>query len=237
MGPSPGGNWKAGHYLLLLLGLYAFVVTLGFSLRGRQLSALRAEVGRAKEALLWAPEGYRLPIPGACLPSRSENLPGAPRPYRKGVNTGFVFVQGDACVPILKGTGVVAAATGEVVKAQSSYTPLTPEGERALLERVKNGASKEDMDLIRGLEVWIRHKDGRISVYAHLERVYPGLEVGMRLLRGDPVGYVGRTGLDPGYRLLFELWEGEPDEGRFFGQGLEKEALLEEARAFFGLAR
>ncbi|MER3425982.1 MAG: M23 family peptidase [Thermus sp.] len=233
MGPFPGGNWKAGHYLLLLLGLYALVVTLGFALRGRQLSALRAEVGRAKEALFWAPEGYRLPIPGACLPSRPENLPNAPRPYRKGVNPGFIFVQGDACVPVLRGTGVVAAATGEVVKAETAHTPLSPEEKKALLDRVKGGATPEDMDLIRGLEVWIRHKDGRISVYAHLESVYPGLKVGMRLRRGDPIGYVGQTGLAPSARLLFELWEGRPDEGRFFGQGLGKEALLQSARALF----
>jgi murein DD-endopeptidase MepM/ murein hydrolase activator NlpD len=229
--------WKPGHYLLLALGLYALVVTLGFSSRGRQLAALRAEVGRVREALLWAPEGYRLPLPGACLPRRPENLPNAPRPYRKGVNAGFVFVTGDACVPVLPGTGVVAAATGEVVKAEADYTPLSPEEEKALLERVKEGAGPEEMDRIRGREVWIRHKDGRISVYAHLDRLYPGLEVGARVRRGDPIGYVGRTGLAPSSRLLFELWEGRPDEGRFFGQGLAGEALLEAARALFGLPK
>ncbi|MEZ0321489.1 MAG: M23 family peptidase, partial [Thermus sp.] len=36
--------WKPGHYLLLALALYSLVVTLGFSLRGRQLAGLRQEV-------------------------------------------------------------------------------------------------------------------------------------------------------------------------------------------------
>ena len=92
------------------------------------------------------------------------------------------------------------------------------------------------MDLLRGLEIWIRHPDGRTSVYAHLEGPYPGLKVGQRVYRGDPVGYVGSTGLAGGTpRLLFEIWEGEPDRGRFLFQGLSREELLEEAKAFFRL--
>lgn len=229
-------GWKPGHYLLLALALYALVVTLAFSARGRQVGALRAEVASLRARLEAAPEGYRLPLPGACLPARAENLPGAPRPYRKGVNAGFVFLQGDACVPVVAGMGVVAAATGEVVRVEEAYEELTPEAFRALLERVKGGAGPEEMDLLKGLEVWVRHPDGRIAVYAHLRAPYPGLRVGQRVRRGDPIGYLGNTGLGGGApRLLFEVWEGEPERSPFLFQGLGLEEVRAKAKAFFGL--
>ncbi len=229
-------NLKPGHYLLLALFLYASVVTLGFSLRGRQLAALRQEVGRLSQEALLAPEGYRLPLPGACLPSRAENLPNAPRPYRKGVSAGFVFLNGDACVPVVRGMGVVAAQGGEVVKVEAAHEEPSPEAWRALLERVKEGASPEDMDLLRGLEVWVRHPDGRTTVYAHLQAPYPGLKVGDRVSRGDALGYLGNTGLQGGApRLLFEVWEGEPGRSPFLFQGLKGEDLLRQAKAFFRL--
>ncbi|WP_038058625.1 M23 family metallopeptidase [Thermus amyloliquefaciens] len=229
-------DWKPGHYLLLALALYALVVTLGFSQRGRQLSSLRQEVRVLGQKAAWAPEGYLLPLPGACLPARPENLPGAPRPYRKGVSAGFVFIGGDACVPVVRGMGVVAAFGGEVVKVEAGYKEPSPEEYQGLLEAVREGASPEQMDLLRGLEVWIRHPDGRTSVYAHLEAPYRGLKVGQRVFRGDPIGHVGNTGLMGGApRLLFEIWEGEPDRGKYLFQGLKGEALLREAKAFFGL--
>jgi hypothetical protein len=229
-------NLKPGHYLLLALALYALVVTLGFALRGGQLHALREEVSLLRQKVALVPEGYRLPLPGACLPSRPENLPGAPRPYRKGVSAGFVFVNGDACVPVVRGMGVVAAQAGEVVKVEEAYQELSPEAWQALLERVKEGASPEDMDLLRGLEVHVRHSDGRTSVYAHLQAPYPGLKVGDRVSRGDPIGYLGNTGRRGGpSRLLFEVWEGEPDGSAFLFQGLDKEELLRQAKAFFSV--
>lgn len=228
--------WKPGHYLLLLLALYALVVSLGFLARGRQLAALRQEVQALSQKALFAPEGYRLPLPGACLPVRPEHLPGAPRAYRKGVNAGFVFQAGDACVPVVRGMGVVAAFGGEVVKVDRGHQEPSPEAYRALLERVREGAGPAEMDLLRGLEVWLRHPDGRTSVYAHLEAPYSNLSPGQRVLRGDPIGYLGNTGLMGGApRLLFELWEGEPDRGRFLFQGLDRKALLREAKAFFRL--
>ncbi len=228
--------WKPGHYLLLALALYALVVSLGFSLRGRQLAALRQEVGVLRPQAAWGPGGYLLPLPGACLPTRPENLPGAPRPYRKGVSAGFVFIQGDACVPVVRGMGVVAAASGEVVKVEGDYREPSPEAYQKLLEEVRNGASPEQMDLLRGLEVWIRHPDGRTSVYAHLQAPYRKLKVGQRVHRGDPIGYVGNTGLLGGApRLLVEVWEGEPDRGRFLFQGLSGEELVRKAKAFFHL--
>ncbi len=77
--------------------------------------------------------------------------------------------------------GVVAVAPGEVLRIDQDHQESTPEA----LERVRNGATLEDMDLLRGLEVWVRH--GRVSVYAHLKPPYPKLKVGDQVERGDPL--------------------------------------------------
>ena len=53
-------GWKPGHYLLLAVSLYALVVTFAFSLRGRQVAALRQEAMAYRERAAWAPEGYML---------------------------------------------------------------------------------------------------------------------------------------------------------------------------------
>jgi len=42
-------GWKPGHYLLLAVSLYALVVTFAFSLRGRQVAALRQEAMAYRE--------------------------------------------------------------------------------------------------------------------------------------------------------------------------------------------
>ncbi|TBH21203.1 peptidoglycan DD-metalloendopeptidase family protein [Thermus thermamylovorans] len=229
-------GWKPGHYLLLALLLYALAVSLGFSVRGRQLAELRQEAVLLRKRAGEVPEGYRLPLPGACLPRRPENLPNAPRAYRQGVSAGFVFRDGDACVPVVRGMGVVAAASGVVVKVDWDHREPTREGWEALLEAVREGASPEQMDVLRGLEVWLRHPDGRTTVYAHLQAPYPGLAVGARVHRGDPIGYLGSTGLlGGGPRLLLEVWEGEPDRSPFLFQGLPPEELLRQASAFFAL--
>jgi hypothetical protein len=180
-------NLKPGHYLLFALALYALVVTLGFAVRGRQLHALREEVGLLREKAALVPEGYRLPLLGACLPSRPENLPGAPRPYRKGVSAGFVFVNGDACVPVVRGMGVVAAQAGEVVKVEEAYQEPSLEAWRALMERVKDGASPEDMDLLRGLEVWVRHRRAHLGLRPPSGPL-PGAKGGGSGLPGRPPG-------------------------------------------------
>ena len=174
------------------------------------------------------------------MPKEKDHLPGAPRPYRKGVSYGFVFTGKDACVPVVFGTGVVAAADGEVVKADHDYKPLDPAAFQRLLDSVKEGADPKAMDALRGREVWIRHPDGRVSVYAHLSGIAPYVKVGARVARGDWIGNVGNSGTSyevrgtqAGARLLFELWEGGVHKGRYFGQGMDPEAVRKAARKFF----
>ncbi|WP_456413401.1 M23 family metallopeptidase [Oceanithermus profundus] len=239
---------KPGWYVLIALVLYALVVTLAWRHDRAELHRLRAALAGAPapEASGGGPERYALPLPGACLPEKPEHLPGYPRDYRKGANQGFIFVSGDACVPVVYGTGVVAVQRGRVLKAEQDFQELSAAEFDALIEAVAGGATPEQMDRLRGREVWIEHPDGRITVYAHLSGLRPDLAAGQLVERGEWIGYVGNSGTQAasrgsreGARLLLEVWQGNVDTGTYLGKGLDprenKDKLLTLARALFAV--
>lgn len=243
---------KPGWIALAVVTLLALVLLL-------QLSAARQEVGRLNRELATLKQerfvipvsekkkeakthSFSLPIPGVCLPKTADNLPAAPRPYRKGTNPGFVFTSNDACVPVFYRTGVIAAASGEVIKAEASYKESTPAEFAALLKAVAGGANSAQMDKLRGREVWIRHPGGATTVYAHLSSIAPRIRVGSKVEKGEWVGLVGNSGTSAGVnstrenpRLLFELWEGQPDGSKFMGQGETAQTVKARAVEVFGL--
>ncbi|WP_287409743.1 M23 family metallopeptidase [Oceanithermus sp.] len=239
---------KPGWYVLIALVLYALVVTIAWRHDRAELHRLRAALAGAPvpEASGGGPERYLLPLPGACLPEKPEHLPGYPRDYRKGANQGFIFASGDACVPVVYGTGVVAAQRGRVLKAEQDFQELSAAEFDALIDAVAGGATPEQMDRLRGREVWIEHPDGRITVYAHLSGLRPDLAVGQLVERGEWIGYVGNSGTQAasrgsreGARLLLEVWQGNVDTGTYLGKGLDprenKDKLLTLARALFAV--
>lgn len=233
---------KPGWILLAIVTLWALIQSVQLASTRRQIAGLRAEIKQLQEAQKQGPGGYTLPLPGACLPKTNSNLPGALRPYRKGKNPGFVFVDGDACVPVRYGTGLVAAASGEVIKAENDFKEMSRAEFSALLKAVVNGASPGQMDKLRGREVWIRHAEGFVTVYAHLSGIAPGLKPGSKVIKGEWIGLVGNSGTELGVRgdrggarLLFELWDGEPDKDRFFGQDTAPDLLRAKAKLQFGL--
>jgi len=233
---------KPGWIVLALVTLLALWQSAQLSGARRQIAGLQSEIAKLKQSLEQGPEGFTLPLPGACLPKTDNNLPGAPREYRKGTNPGFVFTGDDACVPVRFGMGVVAAAGGEVVKAETNYQEITRAEFEALIRAVAKGTSPEQMDRLRGREVWIRHPGGFTTVYAHLSGVAPGLKVGSKVHKGQWIGQVGNSGTEAalrgrgeGARLLFELWDGEPDRDKYFGQGLAPEAVRAKAKLEFNL--
>jgi murein DD-endopeptidase MepM/ murein hydrolase activator NlpD len=61
-----------------------------------------------------------------------------------------------------------------------------------------------------GLEVELRHADDVVTRYAHLGTVSPALARGRRaVVRGTPLGRIGRSGITYGTHLHFELlWRG-----------------------------
>jgi murein DD-endopeptidase MepM/ murein hydrolase activator NlpD len=93
-------------------------------------------------------------------------------------------LHGGIDIPAPAGAWVQAAAAGEV----------------AAIRRTRSGA---------GLEVELRHADGRVTRYAHLGSVAPPLAAGRRrVARGERLGRIGRTGITYGTHLHLELLAG-----------------------------
>lgn len=190
-------------------------------------------VGGAGAAGLW------YPIPGAGLPRSDANLPGAERAYRSGVSQGFDLVDGDVAVPITYGAAVLAAGAGQVVRADTAYAEMDPRAWQLLLSDVESGADEEQLDQLRGRQLWIRTADGRTLRYGHLSAIAPGLVVGRAVYRGQVIGYVGNSGTDDGVagrrdraRLRFEVWFDDAEEG-FFGIGLSADEVRLAAASLF----
>jgi murein DD-endopeptidase MepM/ murein hydrolase activator NlpD len=78
-----------------------------------------------------------------------------------------------------RGTPIVAVADGEVIEAE--WLPF------------------------HGRHVGIRHADGSISGYSHLERIMPAVSVGTRVSKGEVIGTVGTSGLSTGPHVHFSL--------------------------------
>lgn len=237
---------KPGWYVLLALALYAAIVTVLLVRASNAPEQVtpptepEEEVTSAAAGAVQAPAGLWFPVPGARLPTSDENLPGAPRVYRQGVSQGFDFHPDDAGVPIAFGTPVVAAADGQIVRADVAYTEMDPRAWEVLMTDVEQGGADDNqLDQLRGRQVWLRTADGTVLRYGHLSGVRTGIRVGTNVYRGQVIGFVGNSGTDravsgsqDGVRLRFEIWH-EADE--FFGAGMEAtEVRLAAATLFVG---
>jgi murein DD-endopeptidase MepM/ murein hydrolase activator NlpD len=245
-------NWrkiKPGWYVLIVLLIYSVIMTVAFQQRSSTLTQLRrnasmlaattgeGDVSDNATPTANAPAGLWFPIAGASVPRSEAYLPGAPRVYRNGVNQGFDFYSNDAGIPIPYGTPVVASAGGVISRADNNYSELDQAAWDALLEEVEvNGATEEQLDRLRGRQIWLTTDDGRTLRYAHLSRIRPGIEEGQRVYRGQVIGFVGNSGTDDGVRgtsggarLHFEIWQDE----QFFGQEMDSEELRVRAASLF----
>lgn len=81
-----------------------------------------------------------------------------------------------------KGTPIIATAAGTVIAVGS-----------------------DGLTVGRGNYVEIRHGNGYVSRYFHLDRFEPGLAVGQVKTAGTRIGYVGNTGASRGDHLHFEM--------------------------------
>ena len=59
--------------------------------------------------------------------------------------------------------------------------------------------------------IQIEHEDKLSTLYGHLSSFAPGIAPGVRVQKGDLIGFVGNTGRSTGPHLHFELWSnGKP---------------------------
>ena len=237
----PWRKLKPGWYLLLFFVLYSLVVTAALTRAervNRDLRTLPTEAAAPLEPEPVVPAGLWFPVPGASVPQNSAYLPGAQRVYRRGVNQGFDFYGEDAGIPIVYGTPVIAAADGVVTRADAQYSELDAGAWQTLLSTVfENGAEEEQLDRLRGRQLWLRTDDGLVLRYGHLSGLAADVALEQPVYRGQVVAYVGNSGTDDGVagttrgaRLHFEVWR--PD-GTFFGQDLDGAALQSAAASLF----
>jgi murein DD-endopeptidase MepM/ murein hydrolase activator NlpD len=157
--------------------------------------------------------GFIFPITGACLPKGDQLMPNAPREYRQGTHEGVDMYGVDNCTAIGKGTPVMAAKAGRVIRVDTNYVDLTPATLDSLFD---NPTTAESLDAFRGRQVWIDHGNGIVTRYCHLSGVAEGLQVGAQVSQGQLIAYVGESGTpesvsNPGheYHLHFELRIGD----------------------------
>ena len=179
--------------------------------------------------------GFVFPIAGGCLPKGDQLMPNAPRTYRDGIHEGVDFYNVDNCVPITKGTPVLAAKAGTVIRADLGY--VNPTSQQMSLY-LANPTTEASFDAFRGRQVWIRHDDGSFYVtrYCHLDGIAPGISVGTRVTAGQTIAYVGESGTpesltNPGaeYHLHFEMRVG----GSYLGAGQPAATVRQLYTTFF----
>lgn len=168
------------------------------------------------------------PLTGARIQMTKGQLPGAPRSYRNGTHQGVDFYNGFSGISIEKGTPVLAAADGKVIRIDHTYVEMTAQ-ERTEYRRISMEAetTPEDiLDKFRGRQVWLEHQNNVITRYAHLDTVSAELNVGDYVQRGHGIGTVGNSGTPPAItggtgemHLHFEAWV----NGFYLGQGLAAE--------------
>jgi murein DD-endopeptidase MepM/ murein hydrolase activator NlpD len=118
-------------------------------------------------------------------------MPNAPRTYRNGIHEGIDFYQVDNCTAIGRGTPVLAAKAGRVIRADLDYRDIT---EAEVAAYLANPNTEEALDKFRGRQVWIQHEGGIVTRYAHLSGIAPGITVGATVAQGQVVAYVGNSG-------------------------------------------
>ncbi len=165
------------------------------------------------------------PIAGARILMTDGQLPGAPRAYRNGTHEGIDYYNGFAGTPIRKGTPVLAAADGKVIRIDHDYVEMSA-AERAKYRRLSAEAEKTPeyiLDRFRGRQVWLSHRGQVITRYAHLDTVEQSLSVGDTVEAGRQIGTVGNSGTGPAItgsgdemHLHFEIWL----NGHYLGEGL-----------------
>lgn len=178
--------------------------------------------------------GFIYPVPGGCLPKSDNLMPNAPRAYRSGVHEGVDMYGVDNCTRIEKGTPIVAAKDGVVIRADTGYHDLTQSELDSAMQRIAAGGANDFdvVDLFRGRQVWIDHGNGIVTRYAHTGGIAAGIEVGTKVVQGQVIAFVGESGTpeslsNPGSAMHahFELRVGDSYLG--------KDAPPDEVRAMY----
>ena len=191
---------------------------------------------KPKEEIIY-PKDFILPIKDSCLTENLSLLPGAPRVYRNGTHEGVDFYQGFACTDIVFGTKVFAIEAGVVIRVDKEYINLN----QVLLDNLmdpefKQYNNEQKLDIYRGRQIWLEHRYGIVSRYAHLSGISDDVKLGFEVNKGQLIGFVGNSGTpesltNPGTEnhLHLEIRQGS----NYLGQGQQQEAMFKLYSSFF----
>lgn len=142
------------------------------------------------------PTGFAYPIAGACMPAGDQLMPNAPRSYRNGFHEGLDFYPGLACAPIQRGTPILAAKDGMVIRADLDYQDITLAQVQELDAKTKAQGFSDPvtLDIYRGRQVWIDHGGGIVTRHCHMQFIDPAIKVGVAVKTGTVLGGVGESG-------------------------------------------
>lgn len=173
-------------------------------------------------------KGMTFPIKNGFLPVDDSHYPNAPRRYRGGKHVGldiFYYHLDDDYDPIRvdKNTPVYAAKGGNVIRADWNYQPMTVREWKFQSEYYKKHPRTFVQRSFGGIQVWIDHEDGIVTTYNHLSRIDDKIRIGIRVKKGQRIGWAGNSGLlgeaegkDYGVHLHFEIWL----DGHYLGKGM-----------------
>ena len=83
----------------------------------------------------------------------------------------------------------------------STGTPIRSVGDGVVIESGYKGGN--------GNYVKIRHNQTYTTAYLHMSRIQKGMHPGVRVERGEVIGYVGMTGLATGPHLCYRFWKND----------------------------
>ncbi len=221
---------RAGDFVLIALALVvAAACGGGGSSATKTPSAVPATATPAGPDLTVF-RGFIYPIRGGCLPKTDTLMPNADRSYRDGIHEGVDFYDVDNCTHIEKGTPIVAAKDGVVIRADHDYHVLTQAELDAADKRIADGHANDPdiLDLFRGRQVWVDHGKGIVTRYAHTTSIPDNIQVGAHVAQGEIIAAVGDSGTpeslsnpDTELHLHWEVRAGD----NFLGKGLPPEGV------------
>lgn len=176
-----------------------------------------------------------LPCPEFPVPDKAQMLPNAPRGYRFGVHRGIDFIAS-------WGTPVQAVADGVVIRFERHYSNVSAAFFQELLNKTKT-LKRTPSDIFEhilvGRTVYIDHGFDlvagyrSVSIYAHLSDIPSSVVPGVRVRRGDIIGYSGNSGTEGasqgtrnGSHLHWELILQDESGEYYLGQELPPKDLI-----------
>ena len=134
-------------------------------------------------------------MPGSQIPTKSSYLPNAGRPYRAGytdgIHHGWDFY-GDY------GDEIVSLDDGVVIYTKKDFTWNDfesikfddPHSDRRAREHHHDHHHDENLDILRGNQIWIKTMTGDVVFYSHFDHINASLKAGDIVSRGEYLGTI-----------------------------------------------